>query len=98
MQGEIGLPGPPGHDGDKVSNTVYSKNSASGSHPGSVGRRAQEQAQTGRVRRIRKSPAVPGRASLGISMSSHSVPVTPAFDHQAFSDLSLPPFSINKCH
>lgn len=35
LQGEIGLPGPPGHDGDKVSNSVYSKYSARGSHPGS---------------------------------------------------------------
>lgn len=54
LQGEIGLPGPPGHDGDKVNSIVYSKDSASGSHPGSVGRRAQEQAQPGEVRRARK--------------------------------------------
>lgn len=47
LQGEIGLPGPPGHDGDKVSNSVCSKDSISGSHPGSVGRRAQEQAWQG---------------------------------------------------
>lgn len=45
LQGEIGLPGPPGHDGDKVSNTAYSKDSVCGSPPGSVNRRAQEQAQ-----------------------------------------------------